>query len=62
MKNFIVAGAVVLGFIAPITVALVSGVKLGTESAGLFLAFSWVIAIISGVLTKAIQAQMESEG
>ena len=59
MKNFIVAGAVVLGFIAPITVALASGVKLGTESAGLFLAFSWVVAIVSGVVTKAIQLDSE---
>lgn len=42
-----IAGAVV-GFIAPISVALVSGVKFGTYEAGTTVFLSWVCAILAG--------------
>lgn len=59
MKNFLVAGAAVIGFIAPLTVAWASGVKFGTESAGMFLAFSWLVAIVLGCVVKGIQLEIE---
>jgi hypothetical protein len=56
MKNQKVIGAAVLGFIAPITVALASGVHAGDSSAGWFLAASWFLAFFAGVLVKFIES------
>lgn len=47
-----VVGATV-GFGAPLTVAWVSGIKFGTDWAGVFLAASWVLMIFLGLAAYA---------
>lgn len=56
MSKGIVIGAAILGFIAPITVAISSGVHFGDESAGWFVAASWVCSVISGLFAVMLDS------
>jgi hypothetical protein len=59
-KDQKVVGAAMIGFIAPLTVALASGVHAGDSSAGWFVAASWFFAIIFGVFAKLFESIGES--
>lgn len=48
MKGPLVVFATVLGFSAPLTVALASGVHFGDASAGWFVAAAWFFALVFG--------------
>jgi hypothetical protein len=55
-----VIGAAVIGFIAPLTVALAAGVHGGDAAAGWFMAASWFFAVIFGAFAKLIEHLGES--
>lgn len=51
MKLILTFVGAAIGFVAPITVALASGVQLGTSDAGWFLAMSWFLCIFFGIVS-----------
>jgi hypothetical protein len=52
MSKSVTLGAALLGFAAPITVAFASGVHIGDDSAGWFVAASWFFAFIFAVIAQ----------
>jgi hypothetical protein len=56
VKDQKVLGVAILGFIAPLTVALASGVHAGDSAAGWFMAASWFFALVFGGFAKIIEA------
>lgn len=57
MKGAIIGATV--GFVAPITVSVVSGVQWGTNEAGWFLASSWIIGVVMFCLGGMFEALWE---
>lgn len=60
MKNMNAIAAAILGFIAPITVALSAGVHVGDSNAGWFMAASWFFAFFFFGVVKLITSPGES--
>jgi hypothetical protein len=52
MKIVLIACAFLIGFCAPISVALVSGVKLGTDAAGICLVLSWLFGLFLSAMAR----------